>query len=1088
VSKEGGGMLFRNRPIILVAVACWVQVAVVSLGLSAEPGGERVSMPKRGICAHRGASDTHPENTLAAFHEAIRLGAAMIEFDVALSRDGQLVLMHDSTVDRTTNGKGSVSQLTLEELKKLDAGTFKAKHFGGVNVPTLDEALAMMPENIWLNVHLKEASGQAEKLAEQVTGRIVAHRRLHQSFLACGTRAAAAARRADARIKICNMQRQANSRKYVDETISAKTAFIQLLGGETVDPAHTRLLKQHRVRINYCCANEAEKVARLFEAGVEFPLVDRVRAMIAVAEQQGIARLLPVYRSRLKREGLKTPLSTLLEQKVLVKGAANQGLALGKTHNFASNAATICRFDKNWKLIEQKTIRIEGVNHFGAIDYHDGFLWAGLLHGPEGGQYDKTLDRGKVVKIRANDLSVVRTWDITKDLTWIDPVCFDGTHLWIGDLRDQGIHRYRFEGDRIVRDGTFRYPGGMHFSQGVRIAGGKLYSIHTFGSMDGLFEFNLPSTLDKTIQQPTRVWEIAETRMHLEGFDFVPGHPDQIWHSQGGQVDRYRLAGVKALAAAKLRRTLFPVVSRQPAVTRVRVTDLGAVADGKTDCLAAIRKAIAKVAAAGGGTVVFPRAKQPYLVSGTILIEASNITLSGPDATIKLADGAANGTKEGRSTESQVHVLRVAGKPDKPVERIEIRGLTVDANIYRQNDYYNPRAIVIEHGHRVKVRDVTILRPFVGLDIGAGSSDCEVRGCVIEDWLEDGFDASGDADKGSGAITTNIRFIDCHARGAPKSTGNAWEIEDGVRHVRVIDCSVTDVPRGNAFGIRNHWKAGPVDISRDIQLRGVRIERVGGKYGIYSHSAPRDKFPRNRVADIGLYDVHCLAPVMLAGQLESVRIVGGRYGVIHLGWDYGSKSSREPGGPLPLLETRISIRNVRVRGLNINATAGRFTLSNVLVDASGESALPYAVRIVGGGDRVRLSNCTITGAGKVGVALLDEAAPRIVDSIIWGNPLAVGLGSGQPTFSHCCLQGGVPRGAGDRGDNLASDPRFQVVAERRFLLRHTVAGDVTASPCIDAGSRLAAAGGLDERTTRSDRVRDTLQVDLGFHYPLKSAD
>jgi len=1075
----------RKMSCLVVMLLCWTGTITVAAD---RPESGLVVMPARGICAHRGASDTHPENTIKAFREAIRLGAQMIEFDVALSRDGQLVLMHDSTVDRTTNGKGPVSQLTLEELKKLDAGTFKAKHFGGEQVPTLDEALAMMPENIWLNVHLKENPATREKLAADVTARIVAHRRLHQAFLACGAGAAKAARAANSRIQICNMERQANSRKYVDETIAAGSSFIQLLGGETVDAAHTKLLKQQKVRINYCCANEAGKVTSLFAAGVEFPLVDRVAAMIRVADGLGIARLRPVYRSRLTRKGLKTPLATQLEQRTLAGGAATQGLALGKTHNFASNARTICRFDKNWKLIEQKTIRIEGVNHFGAIDYHDGFLWAGMLHGPEGGKYDKTLDRGKVAKIRASDLSVVQTWDITKDLTWIDPVCFDGTHLWIGDLRDLGIHRYRFDGDRIVRDGVFRYPGAMHFSQGVRIVGSKLYSIHTFGSMDGLFEFDLPKTLDASIQQPTRVWEIAETRMHLEGFDFVPGHPDQIWHSQGGQVDRYRLAGVKAVAGGNPRGPLFPVVSRQASAARIRVTDLGAVADGKTDCLAAIRKAISQVAAAGGGTVVFPPAKQPYLVSGTVVIRSSNVKLSGKGATIKLADGAANGTKAKRTTDSQVHVLWVAGEPDKPVQRIEIRGLTIDANIYRQEDYYNPRAIVVEHGHLVKIHNVTILRPFVGLDIGAGSSDCEVRGCVIEDWLEDGFDASGDADKGSGAITTNIRFIDCHARGAPKSTGNAWEIEDGVRHVRVIDCSVTDVPRGNAFGIRNHWKAGPVDISRDIQLRGVRIERVGGKYGIYSHSAPRDKFPRNRVADIGLYDVHCLAPVMLAGQLESVRIVGGRYGVIHLGWEYGSKSSREPGGPLPLLETRISIRNVRVRGLNINAAAGRFTLSNVLIDASGEPTLSQALRIVGGKNRVRLSNCTITGAGKVGVALQDEAAPRIVDSIIWGNPLAVGLGSGQPTFAHCCLQGGVPRGADDGGHNLASNPGFQVVAERRFLLRHTAAGDVGASPCIDAGSRLAAAGGLDERTTRADRIRDTLRVDLGFHYPLKSAD
>ncbi|HAA50186.1 MAG TPA: hypothetical protein DCE43_10735, partial [Planctomycetaceae bacterium] len=70
-----------------------------------------------------------------------------------------------------------------------------------------------------------------------------------------------------------------------------------------------------------------------------------------------------------------------------------------------------------------------------------------------------------------------------------------------------------------------------------------------------------------------------------EGFDFVPGHPDQIWHSQGGQVDRYRLDGFKDLAVTSPQRSLFPVVLRQEPGTRVRVTDLGAVADGKTDCL-----------------------------------------------------------------------------------------------------------------------------------------------------------------------------------------------------------------------------------------------------------------------------------------------------------------------------------------------------------------------------------------------------------------------------------------------------------------------------------------------------------------------
>ncbi len=114
-----------------------------------------IALPQRGLCAHRGASETHPENTLPAFKEAIRVGAHMIEFDIQLSRDGELILMHDDSVDRTTNGKGLVSQLSLSELQTLDAGSHKGKQFAGTRIPTLVQALAVMPRNIWLNCHLK---------------------------------------------------------------------------------------------------------------------------------------------------------------------------------------------------------------------------------------------------------------------------------------------------------------------------------------------------------------------------------------------------------------------------------------------------------------------------------------------------------------------------------------------------------------------------------------------------------------------------------------------------------------------------------------------------------------------------------------------------------------------------------------------------------------------------------------------------------------------------------------------------------------------------------------------------------------------
>ncbi|TWU05264.1 hypothetical protein CA54_59520 [Symmachiella macrocystis] len=256
---------------------------------------------------------------------------------------------------------------------------------------------------------------------------------------------------------------------------------------------------------------------------------------------------------RIAQKGVQTPNnkaandvrkaeSRLVEKHTFNGGAATQGLALAKKHYFTSTSSSIFRYNTHWKLLEEKMIRIDGVNHIGAIDYHDGFIWAGLLHGPENGKHDPKLDRSIIAKIRDSDLKVVKTWDISQDVTWIDPVCFDGQHLWVGDLSDLGIHRYKIEGERLIRDGTLRYPKPMHFSQGIRVVGKKLYTIHTFGDMDGLFEFDLPERLTDDTLRPTRVWPIVESLSHLEGFDFIPGHPSQIWHAQGTQVDRYELS------------------------------------------------------------------------------------------------------------------------------------------------------------------------------------------------------------------------------------------------------------------------------------------------------------------------------------------------------------------------------------------------------------------------------------------------------------------------------------------------------------------------------------------------------------------
>ncbi len=96
------------------------------------------------VHAHRGASGVAPENTLVAFRKALELGVDALEMDLRVTRDGAVVVIHDATLDRTTDGRGSVGDLTLEEVKRSDAGTKFATAFRGERVPTLREVIELV--------------------------------------------------------------------------------------------------------------------------------------------------------------------------------------------------------------------------------------------------------------------------------------------------------------------------------------------------------------------------------------------------------------------------------------------------------------------------------------------------------------------------------------------------------------------------------------------------------------------------------------------------------------------------------------------------------------------------------------------------------------------------------------------------------------------------------------------------------------------------------------------------------------------------------------------------------------------------------
>ncbi|OTN87973.1 hypothetical protein A5819_000423 [Enterococcus sp. 7E2_DIV0204] len=123
------------------------------------------------IIAHRGSKGTHPENTLAAFKKAIQVGADGIELDVQLSKDHHLIVIHDETVDRTTNGQGAIAQLTLAELKQLDAGSWFKKNPMFQKIPTLEEVVNLLKQENFtglLNIEIKTDKIHYEGIEQRI--------------------------------------------------------------------------------------------------------------------------------------------------------------------------------------------------------------------------------------------------------------------------------------------------------------------------------------------------------------------------------------------------------------------------------------------------------------------------------------------------------------------------------------------------------------------------------------------------------------------------------------------------------------------------------------------------------------------------------------------------------------------------------------------------------------------------------------------------------------------------------------------------------------------------------------------------------
>lgn len=120
------------------------------------------------IIAHRGASGYAPENTLASFNKAISMNVKAIEFDVQMTKDGQVVVIHDYYVNRTSNGEGLVMNLDYTEMMKLDAGSWFDKKFSNERIPLLSEVLDIMPSYMEIHIELKKIMIDTRDLGKAV--------------------------------------------------------------------------------------------------------------------------------------------------------------------------------------------------------------------------------------------------------------------------------------------------------------------------------------------------------------------------------------------------------------------------------------------------------------------------------------------------------------------------------------------------------------------------------------------------------------------------------------------------------------------------------------------------------------------------------------------------------------------------------------------------------------------------------------------------------------------------------------------------------------------------------------------------------
>ena len=229
--------------------------------------------------AHRGASGNYPENTLIAFQKALEIGVDEIELDLYLTKDDHLVVMHDSTVDRTTDGTGAIADLTLTEIKRLDAGRVFSEKFQDERVPTWEEALDLVGGKVGLNVHLKEGGNPDGHYEGKVAKALAEFHMVEDSILTCSDASVGIFAAIDPRIECRIFRANRTPEQYIRKSVE--------MGLRTMQPGRDITTRDFVQK-----AHAAGRVVHVFYADTP----EDMRAYIEI----GVDGILTNYPERLK--------------------------------------------------------------------------------------------------------------------------------------------------------------------------------------------------------------------------------------------------------------------------------------------------------------------------------------------------------------------------------------------------------------------------------------------------------------------------------------------------------------------------------------------------------------------------------------------------------------------------------------------------------------------------------------------------------------------------------------------------------------------------------------------------------------------